>query len=126
MEQNKIMTVVKSYPEAFKLMDTSLIDKNFTKNASKTGVLYDYETKKWGELTNANIEEIKKWVTVHNKENSMPDIHIKSQIIDIQDKIALVKIELEWIKNIKGSDYILLVKKGNEWLIDKIYYQSII
>ncbi len=126
MEQNKIMNVVKSYPEAFKFMDTTLIDKNFTKNASKTGALYNYETQEWGEVTTTNIEEIKKWVAVHNKENVMPDIHLEFQMIDIQDKIAFVKIELEWVKNIKGSDYILLVKKGNEWLIDKIYYQSIV
>jgi len=124
MELNKIMKVVKSYPEAFKFMDTTLIDKNFTKNASKTGALYDYEMQEWGNITTANLEDIKKWVTIHNKENIMPDLQIETQIIDIQDKTALVKIALEWVKNIKGSDYILLIKKENEWLIDKIYYQS--
>ena len=126
MEQNRVIHVVKSYPKAFKFMDATLIDENFTKNASKTGALYDYETQEWGEVTTANIEEIKNWVASHNKGNIMPDMDIDIQIIDIQDKIALVKIELEWVKNIKGSDYILLVKKGNAWLIDKIYYQSIV
>ncbi len=56
MEQNRVIHVVKSYPKAFKFMDATPIDENFTKNASKTGALYDYETQEWGEVATVSAQ----------------------------------------------------------------------
>ncbi len=125
MEHNQVIEASKQYPLAFKNLAPSLIDKFFTKNASKTGFMYDYESDKWMDISTVEIPEIKDWVKTYNANNIMPDSEPKIQVLDIQDKIAVVKVELDWALNRKGCDYIFLVKEKT-WLIDKILWQSIL
>ncbi|WP_298425518.1 nuclear transport factor 2 family protein [uncultured Kordia sp.] len=126
MNQNEITKVSKMYPKAFKELDTSLIDKYFTKGATKTGFMYDYESQKWLDLSTVGIDEIKQWVLTYNKEKIMPESEIELKILDIQDKIAVVKIDLYWAENRKGCDYLFLVKENDSWLIDKTLWQSVL
>ncbi len=125
MEHNQVIEASKQYPLAFKNCALSLIDKFFTKNASKTGFMYNYESDKWMDISTVEIPEIKDWVKTYNANNIMPDSEPKIQVLDIQDKIAVVKVELDWALNRKGCDYIFLVKEKT-WLIDKILWQSIL
>ncbi len=126
MEQKNILAVAEKYPQAFKLMDISLIDTYFTKNATKTGFIYDYEKEEWMDLSTVGIPEIKEWARTFNKEGIMPDTELKMDILDAQDRTAVVKLEMEWLSGKKGSDYILLVKNENHWKIETIIYQSIL
>lgn len=126
MNQNEIIEVSKMYPKAFKEVDESLIDIYFAKNATKTGFLYDYESRNWLGISTIGIEEIKQWVATYNKESIMPNSQIDIEVLDVQAKIAVVKMELEWAKDRKGCDYLFLTKENNTWLIDKILYQSIL
>ncbi|WP_109434665.1 MULTISPECIES: nuclear transport factor 2 family protein [Aquimarina] len=126
MNQNEITKVSKMYPKAFKELDTNLIDKYFAKDATKTGFIYDYESKKWLDLSTVGIDEIKKWVLTYNKEKIMPKSEINLEILDVQEKIAVVKIDMYWAENKKGCDYVFLVKEDSSWYIDKILYQSVL
>ncbi len=126
MNQNEITKVSKMYPKAFKESDTTLIDKHFTKGATKTGFIYDYESQKWLDLFTVGIDEIKQWVQTYNKEKIMPESEIELKILDVQDKIAVVKIDLYWAENRKGCDYLFLVKENDSWLIDKTLWQSVL
>lgn len=125
MEQIEIIQISKKYPLAFKTMDLSLIDRFFTKNVTKTGFLYDYESNNWMETMTVGILDLKNWVADYNKHDIMPDSEIKIQILDLQEKIAVVKLEMNWAPNKKGCDYLFLIKEDT-WLINKILFQSIL
>ncbi|MDC6363284.1 MULTISPECIES: nuclear transport factor 2 family protein [Flavobacteriaceae] len=126
MNQNEITEVSKMYPKAFKELNTDLIDTYFAKNATKTGFIYDHESKKWLDLSTVGIDEIKQWVSSYNTEGIMPESKIDIEILDVQERIAVVKIDMYWAKNSKGCDYLFLVKENGSWLIDKILYQSVL
>ncbi|MDO5980316.1 nuclear transport factor 2 family protein [Flavivirga spongiicola] len=123
MEQSDIIQISKKYPQAFKSMDPNLIDRFFTKNVTKTGFLYDYESSNWTDMTTVGVLDLKNWVTDYNKHDIIPDSEIKIQILDLQEKIAVVKLEMDWAPNKKGCDYLFLIKEDT-WLIDKILWQS--
>ncbi|TGV04069.1 nuclear transport factor 2 family protein [Flavivirga rizhaonensis] len=125
MEQNEVIQISKKYPLAFKSMNSSLVDQFFTKNATKTGFMYDYELSKWGDINTVGVSDLKNWVVDYNKNDVMPDSEIKVDILDLQEKIAIVKLEMDWAPNKKGCDYLFLIKE-NSWLIDKILWQSIL
>ncbi len=126
MNQNEIIKVSKMYPKAFKELDISLIDNYFSKSATKTGFIYDYDSNKWLDISTVGVDEIKQWVLSYNKDKIMPDSKINIEILGIQDKIAVVQIDMFWAENRKGCDYLFLVKENNSWVIDKILYQSIL
>ncbi len=49
MEQSDIIQISKKYAQVFKSKDLSLMDRFFTKNVTKTGLLFDYESNNWVE-----------------------------------------------------------------------------
>ncbi|GAA3605955.1 nuclear transport factor 2 family protein [Flavivirga amylovorans] len=125
MEKNEIIQISKKHPQAFKNMDLDLVDQFFTKNATKTGFMYDYESSKWTDVTTVGLSDFKNWVADYNKNDIMPNSEIKVQVLDLQEKIAIVKLEMDWAPNKKGCDYLFLIKE-DRWLIDKILWQSIL
>ena len=126
MNQNEITEVSKMYPRAFKELNTNLIDKHFAKNATKTGFIYDYESDTWLDISTIGIDEIKQWASSYNKDRIMPESDTNIEVLDIQEKIAVVKIDMYWAENKKGCDYLFLVKENSSWVIDKILYQSVL
>ncbi len=125
MEQDAVIETSKKYPQAFKSMDIKLIDTFFTKNATKTGFMYNYESNNWMGTSTVEIKEIKNWAADYNKDHIMPNSEAKIQILDLQEKIAVVKLEMDWAPNRKGCDYLFLIKE-EAWLIDKILWQSVL
>ncbi len=125
-EEKLIIETAKKYPDAFKLMDISLIDASFTTNATKTGFLFDYENGNWLDISTARIPEIKEWAANFNKEGIIPNTEVKINVLDMQDRTAVVKLEMDWLLDKKGCDYIFLVKEDKNWKIQTIVYQSII
>lgn len=126
MNGNEIIEVAKMYPIAFKELNVGLVEKYFAKNATKTGFIYDYKEKNWLDLSTIEVDEIKEWVLSYNKEGIMPDDEIDVILLDVQERIAVVKIEMFWAEGNKGCDYVLLVKENGVWVIDKVLYQSIL
>ena len=126
MEQKDILEVAAMYPIAFKQMDINLIDAHFTEKATKTGFIYDYENDKWLDVSTVQIPAIKEWAATFNKEGIMPDTETKMSILDAQDRTAVVKLEMEWLVDKKGCDYIILIKEDNQWKIETIIYQSLL
>ena len=126
MEEKNILAVAEKYPQAFKLMDVNLIDQYFTENATKTGFIFDYDNDKWLDLSTVGLKEIKEWAATFNKEGIMPDTEVKIDVLDSQDRTAVVRLEMDWLADKKGCDYILLVKDSGQWKIQTIIYQSIL
>jgi hypothetical protein len=126
MTEKNILEIAATYPAAFKQMNPNLIDAHFTKTATKTGFIFNYENDKWLDVSTVKIPEIKEWAATFNKEGIMPDTQSKMSILDAQDRTAVVKLEMEWLAGKKGCDYILLIKEGNQWKIETIIYQSVL
>jgi len=125
-EEKTILEIAKCYPKAFKNSDPKLIDEFFSPKVIKMGFFYDYEKEKWMDNTSSDFEEIKKWATEYNTKNIMPESAFKATLLDFKDKIAVVKIELEWAPEKWGCDYVFLIKENNKWKIIKILWQSIV
>jgi hypothetical protein len=125
-EEKIILETAKNYPRAFKNSDPKLIDECFSPQAIKMGYFYDYEKDEWMDNAISDFEEIKKWASEYNTNNIMPKSNIKATLLDFKDKIAVVKIELEWAPEKWGCDYVFLIKENNKWSIIKILWQSIV
>ncbi len=126
MEQKEIIRIASKYPEAFKNMNVDLINQHFSKNATKTGFMYDYDNNQWLDVSTVGIEEIKQWAVSYNQNDIMPAIKTTPDVIDFQKKIAVVKIEMEWATDRMGCDYLFLIKDNETWKIEKIIWQSIL
>ncbi|TPN81675.1 nuclear transport factor 2 family protein [Aquimarina algicola] len=124
-QESLVIETARKYPMAFKQMDTKLIDIFFSKKISKIGYEYDYIKKSWMGMTNMNCDDLKTSVASYNQNNIMPDTEPDITILDLQDKIAIVKVEIEWAPKIFRFDYLLLTKEDKNWCIEKILWQSI-
>lgn len=121
-----VIEVAKQYVKAFKEANPAIVEKYFLPQASKTGYFYDFENKKWNRRLTHSFQEISEWTQSYNQNDIMPNSEISATLLDMQDKIAVVKIVAEWAPNVWGYDYITLVKDGEEWRILAILWQSII
>jgi len=127
MEQEQvIIEVAEQYVKAFKEVNPKLITDYFAPECIKIGYFFNFEEDKWEDKSIHNYNEIKQWVAAYNVEGIMPDSEIKTTLLDVQDKIAVVKLEVEWAPRMWGCDYVLLSKDNGNWLITNIIYQTVI
>ncbi len=125
-EEKTVIAVAKNYVKAFKEVDTELVDTYFSPQCTKLGYFYDFEEDKWMDKAMHNFKEIKDWCAIFNVKKQMPDTDIQIELLDLQDKIAIVKVEAEWVSNKWGCDYVLLTKDTDKWLIESIIWQSVV
>jgi|GEM_PF-1900872 len=121
----EVLSVAEQYPKAFRTMDAELARGAFLPTASKLGFFYDYDSEAWMPSVSTEYSEIEAWVLEHNKDGVMPDTPPKATLLDRQDKIAVVKLELEWTPGKWGCDYVLLVKESGRWRISHSLWQSV-
>lgn len=125
-ETKQVINTAINYVLAFKNTDPSLVVKHFTPDFIKTGFFFLCEQNKWDEIRTHGFEEVKEWTSTYNKDQVMPDTAINASLLEMSDKLAVVKIIAEWAPGVKGLDYVILVKQENAWHIRSVSWQTII
>lgn len=127
MTQNEVNAVntARGYFDAFLLTSPDLVRKHFLPEATKTGAMYDYDKKQFMDaLMHHNFEQIIEFASQYNVSKHMPDSLPQFVVLDIQDKTAVVKVTAEWAAKRWGTDYVLLAKPRETWMIAAIVWQS--
>jgi hypothetical protein len=127
MSQNEVdaVTAARGYFDAFLLASPDLVRKHFLPDATKTGAMYDYDKRQFMDaLMHHTYSQIVEFATQYNVGKHMPNSEPQFVVLDIQDKTAVVKVTAEWATNRWGTDYVLLVKSGDTWMIAAIVWQS--
>ena len=109
------------YIEGFYEGDTVKIIRSIDPELSKLGFSYKSEQKRYVTypMDFRSAVQFAKDV-IENKDYAAPEDAIKKiEILDLQKKIAAVKLTLYW-----GIDYLLLVKHDDAWKITKVLWQS--
>ena len=123
-EESEIIFVSKQYVNAFKDLNPDLIDQFFTHDFSKVGFFFDHNKQEWLTKSLDTFDEVKKWTLGYNEENIISDKEPIVQVIDMQERIAVAKVEFEWAPNDWGYDYVLLIKEEETWKIQNIIWQT--
>ncbi len=125
-EEQVVTAIAEKYVQAFKEVKPQLVNDYFSPECVKIGFIYDFENDKWLDKSIHNYKEIKQWAATYNLKKIMPNGTCNTTLLDLQDKIAVVKIELEWAPRAWGCDYVSLSKDNGNWLITSIMYQTIV
>jgi hypothetical protein len=126
IDEDNVVVAALGYFEAFRRMAPELVRQTFLPSASKTGFMYDNTTCRFEALSQHGLEQIAAWATQYNANGHMPRTPAQATVLDLQEKIAVVKLKAEWASDRHGIDYVLLVKPDAEWKIANIAWQSIV
>ena len=110
------------YIEGFYYGDTLKIKRSIHSDLSKYGYSIDKTTKayKGKQMTYERAIEFSRDVAL-DPQWAAPNGAIKKiKILDIQDKIACVRVKAYW-----GIDYMLMAKLNDRWMITKVLWQSV-
>lgn len=109
------------YIEGFYFGDTAKIYYSIDKNASKHGY---YKSNKADTAFRKIPMSFSQMIGYSKNERNRPseaNANIRDiQILDLQSKIASVKLRAWW-----GIDYLLLTKLDDRWIIEKVLWQSL-
>ncbi|MEJ2444020.1 MAG: nuclear transport factor 2 family protein [Exilibacterium sp.] len=125
-EKQQILDASMKYYEAFKHVEPELITKYFAPGFRKTGFMYDYDREAYMDLSSHSLEEVIEWASQYNTSNHMPGGDVRMEVLDIQDKTAVVKLVAAWAEERWGVDYLALAKIDERWMITGILWQSLI
>ncbi len=116
----KIKRAALDYIEGFYEGDTAKIKRSIHPELSKLG--YGRKSKGSKEHIMTYDRAIDFAIDVANDSQwAAPKGAVKKiEILDVQDKIANVKLTLYW-----GIDYLLMVKYNDRWMITKVLWQAI-
>ena len=67
-----------------------------------------------------DYEELQHTAATYNRKQWLPEwAPAEIEIYEVKEKVASAKVKAIW-----GFDYILLSKKNDQWIIDKVLWQS--
>lgn len=121
-EQSKIKRAALDYLEGFYEGDTLKIKRSIHPDLSKYGFSKDRKTKAYKKGRTMTYKKAIGFAidVLEDPQWAAPKGAVKKvEILDIQDKIANVKVTAYW-----GIDYLLLVKEKGKWMILKVLWQS--
>jgi len=110
-----------NYIEGFYEGDTDKLKTSLQPNLHKFGFWKSKKTKAYGNPIPMTFEGALKFAkNVKEKKNfAKKGSPKKIQILDLLDKIAVVKVTAYW-----GTDYMHLSKQGNKWMIEQVIWQG--
>ncbi len=118
--KEKIITASNAYLESIYDVDTSKVYQYIDKELFKKGAYYSKKNKTWT-VDNMTFTDMVSTAEKYNSKGTLPPNSPKIvRILDMEEKIANVKVEAIW-----GIDYLLLLKDEQEkWKITDILWQS--
>lgn len=120
-QQDLVTNAVKDYVDAFYYGDTSKIHQSIAMNVVKYGY-YIPKGKTIYEGEPMSFKEMIDYAAGVKKRGVSPDVEKfpkKIEVFDVLDQTANAKLTAWW-----GTDYILLAKLNNRWMITHVLWQS--
>ena len=118
---DEVTSAVLDYVDAFYYGDTTKIHKSITPSVVKYGY-YIPRGKTIYEGEPMSFKEMIDYAAGVKKRGPAPDVEKlpkKIEVFDIQDQTASAKLTAWW-----GTDYILLARLNNKWMITHVLWQS--
>ena len=120
-QQEEIINAVKDYVDAFYYGDTSKIHQSVAVNVVKYGY-YMPKGKTIYEGEPMSFKEMIDYAAGVKKRGASPNVEKfpkKIEVFDLLDQTASAKLTAWW-----GSDYLLLSRINNRWMITHVLWQS--
>lgn len=120
-DKEEVANAVKDYVDAFYYGDTSKIHRSISVNVVKYGY-YIPKAKTIYEGEPMSFKEMIDYAAGVSKRGTSPNVEKfpkKIEVFDVQDQTASAKLTAWW-----GSDYLLLAKQNNRWMITHVLWQS--
>ncbi len=108
------------YIEGFYEGDITKIERSIHPELSKLGFGSKSKGSKEHKMSYERALDYARDVANDPKWKAPKDAAKKVEILDVQDKIACVKLTLYW-----GIDYLLLAKYDDRWMITKVLWQAV-
>ena len=110
-----------NYLEGFYEGNTDKLKASLQPTLNKFGFWKSDKTKKYGKKIPMTFEGALKFAKdVEARKNyAKKGAPKKVEILDLQDKIAVVKVTAYW-----GIDYMFLSKQGDSWMIEQVIWQG--
>jgi Putative lumazine-binding len=120
-QQELVTNAVKDYVDAFYYGDSSKIHQSIARNVVKYGY-YMPKGKTIYEGEPMSFREMIDYATGVKKRGVSPNVEKfpkKIEVFDVLDQTASAKLTAWW-----GTDYLLLAKLNNRWMITHVLWQS--
>jgi hypothetical protein len=120
--KEEVTNAVKDYVDAFYYGDTSKIHRSISVNVVKYGY-YIPKAKTIYEGEPMSFKEMIDYAAGVKKRGASPDVEKfpkKIEVFDVLDQTASAKLTAWW-----GTDYLLLAKLNNRWMITHVLWQSL-
>jgi hypothetical protein len=108
------------YIEGFYEGDTTKLIRSLTPSLTKLG-FWKNDAGTYENVGYMSYSEAKKYAknVAEKKEYPKPDAPKKVEVLDVMDQIASAKVTAWW-----GSDYLLLSKNDDKWMIEEVLWQG--
>jgi len=119
--KEEVASAVTDYVDAFYYGDTAKIHRSIAANVVKYGY-YKPKNKTAYEGEPMSFKEMIDYAATVHKKGPNPNVEKfpkKIEVFDVQDQTAAAKLTAWW-----GTDYILLAKLNNKWMITQVLWQS--
>jgi hypothetical protein len=117
----EVSNAVKDYVDAFYYGDTANIYRSISPDVVKYGY-YVPKGKTVYEGEPMSFREMIDYAAAVRKRGASPNVEKfpkKIEVFDVQDQTASAKLTAWW-----GTDYILLARQNNKWMITHVLWQS--
>lgn len=120
-QQEAVSNAVRNYVDAFYFGDTARIRESIAENVVKYGYFIPKgKTQYEGEpMSFAEMMDYAAGVKKRGVSPNVSKFPKKIEVFDVQDQTASAKLTAWW-----GSDYILLAKINERWMITHVLWQS--
>ena len=119
-EKTNVQRAIMDYIEGFYEGDSIKITRSISPEVVKYGYWKDEKSGKYGGEAMTYQQMIEYSVNIKKKNRQQPATAIKrADIFEIQDQTASGKVTAWW-----GTDYVLLEKINNKWMIRMVMWQG--
>lgn len=120
-DQKGVEAACLDYLEGFYEGDTIKLIRSIRPTLTKFGYFKNRDSENYAEAGYMSFEEAKAYAkgVSEKKRFPKPDAPKEVKILDIMNQIASAKVTAWW-----GTDYILLSKSGNKWMIDQVLWEG--
>lgn len=114
-----VLQAANDYIEGFYFGDTAKIYRSIDTTASKHGYYRTADAPAYRKIPMSFPQMLQYAKNERNRVNAERAAIRQVQVMDLQDKIAAVKVRAWW-----GIDYLLLTKMNDKWVVEKVLWQS--
>lgn len=117
--EKQVRRVLENYIQSIYTTDSTLVETIADSSLQKSGHYYSLKQKEWS-YEDMDFEELQHTAALYNRKRWLPEwAPAEIEIYEVKEKVAAAKVKAIW-----GFDYLLLSKKKNRWIIDKVLWQS--